>query len=158
MAKGNVPAAVCNSAGSNVFGLLSTPSSMSMLIGSAASEAMDLGQTSADVCSQLLSPFGSGQLAHRWSGGPLQRNSRWLSDYDQWVIVSIIYSAFSQSATAGLWQVSPISGLSLAGALCSVSLLAVIGFTMTGARRSGSSRADEITAVFCGSKKSSASG
>ncbi|WP_423212311.1 bile acid:sodium symporter family protein [Paracoccus yeei] len=158
MAKGNVPAAVCNSAGSNVFGLLLTPLLMSMLIGSAASEAMDLGQTLADVCLQLLLPFGLGQLAHRWLGGPLQRNSRWLSDYDQWVIVLIIYSAFSQSATAGLWQVLPISGLLLAGALCLVLLLAVIGFTMTGARRLGLSRADEITAVFCGSKKSLASG
>lgn len=49
MAKGNVPAAVCNSAGSNVFGLLLTPLLMSMLIGLAASEAMDLGQTLADV-------------------------------------------------------------------------------------------------------------
>ncbi|MBY0138129.1 bile acid:sodium symporter, partial [Paracoccus yeei] len=39
-----------------------------------------------------------------------------------------------------------------------VLLLAVIGFTMTGARRLGLSRADEITAVFCGSKKSLASG
>lgn len=88
----------------------------------------------------------------------MQRNSRWLSDYDQWVIVLIIYSAFSQSATAGLWQVLPISGLLLAGALCLVLLLAVIGFTMTGARRLGLSRADEITAVFCDSKKSLASG
>lgn len=158
MAKGNVPAAVCNSAGSNVFGLLLTPLLMSLLIGSAASGAMDLGQTLRDVCLQLLLPFGLGQLAHRWIGPVLQRNGRWLSRYDQWVIVLIIYSAFSQSVAAGLWQVLPVSGLLLAGGLCLVLLLIVIGFTTKGARQLGLSREDEIAAVFCGSKKSLASG
>lgn len=158
MAKGNVPAAVCNSAGSNVFGLLLTPLLMSMLIGSAASGSMDLGQTLRDVCLQLLLPFGLGQLAHRWIGPTLQRNGKWLSNYDQWVIVLIIYAAFSQSVTAGLWQVLPISGLLLAGGLCLAILLLVIGFTTKGARYLGLSREDEIAAVFCGSKKSLASG
>lgn len=158
MAKGNVPAAVCNSAGSNVFGLLLTPLLMSMLIGPAASGTMDLGQTLRDVCLQLLLPFGLGQLAHSLIGPVLQRNGRWLSNYDQWVIVLIIYSAFSQSVTAGLWQVLPISGLLLTGGLCLLILLVVIGFTTRGARYLGLSRADEIAAVFCGSKKSLASG
>ncbi|MDT1062360.1 bile acid:sodium symporter family protein [Paracoccus sp. CPCC 101403] len=158
MARGNVPAAVCNSAGSNVLGLLLTPLLMSLLIGSAASGAMDLGQTLRDVCLQLLLPFGLGQLAHRWIGNTLQRNGRWLSNYDQGVIVLIIYAAFSQSVTGGLWQVLPLGGLVMACALCLAILLVVIAFTTRGARFLGLSREDEIAAVFCGSKKSLASG
>ncbi|MFB9224559.1 bile acid:sodium symporter family protein [Paracoccus cavernae] len=158
MARGNVPAAVCNSAGSNVFGLLLTPLLMSLLFGGAVSGAMDLGQTLRDVCLQLLLPFGLGQLAHRLIGPWLQAHGKWLSNYDQWVIVLIIYAAFSQSVEAGLWQVLPLSGLILAGALCLVILLVVIAFTTRGSRALGLSREDEIAAVFCGSKKSLASG
>lgn len=158
MARGNVPAAVCNSAGSNVFGLLLTPLLVSLLIDSGAGAAMDLGHTLRDVCLQLLLPFGLGQLAHRWLGGFLTRRKDWLSNYDQSVIVLIIYSAFSQSVEAGLWDVLPVSGLAIAAGLCTLILLAVILFTTRGARMLGLSREDEIAAVFCGSKKSLATG
>ncbi len=158
MARGNVPAAVCNSAGSNVFGLLLTPLLMSLLIDPSAASAMDLGRTLQDVCLQLLLPFGLGQIAHLWIGGWLSRNKRFLANYDQSVIVLIIYSAFSQSVAAGLWQVLPLSGLLIAGLICTLLLMLVIAFTTKGARYLGLSREDEIAAVFCGSKKSLASG
>lgn len=158
MARGNVPAAVCNSAGSNVFGLLLTPFLMSLLIDSSAASAMDLGRTFQDVCLQLLLPFGLGQIAHLWIGGWLGRNKTFLSNYDQWVIVLIIYSAFSQSVTAGLWQVLPLSGLLAAVVICTILLIVVVLFTTQGAKFLGFTREDEIAAVFCGSKKSLASG
>lgn len=158
MAWGNVPAAVCNSAGSNVFGLLLTPLLVSLLIDSGAGAAMDLGQTLRDVCLQLLLPFGLGQLAHRWLGGFLTRRKDLLANYDQSVIVLIIYSAFSQSVEAGLWDVLPLSGLVMAAGLCTLILMIVMLFTTRGARLLGLSREDEIAAVFCGSKKSLATG
>jgi len=156
MAKGNVPAAVCNSAGSNVFGLLLTPLLMTIFMRSSGS--IDLGQALRDVVIELLLPFGLGQACHRWLGSFLSTRKHWLENYDQSVIVLIIYSAFSQSVTAGLWQVLPPSGLIMAIVLCVVLLAAVIGLTMMGSRWLGFSREDEIAAVFCGSKKSLASG
>lgn len=156
MAKGNVPAAVCNSAGSNVFGLLLTPLLMTIFMRSSGS--VDLGQALRDVVVELLLPFGLGQACHRWLGSFLSTRKHWLENYDQSVIVLIIYSAFSQSVTAGLWQVLPPSGLIMAIVLCVVLLAAVIGLTMMGSRWLGFSREDEIAAVFCGSKKSLASG
>ncbi|MBA8840601.1 bile acid:sodium symporter family protein [Ochrobactrum sp. RH2CCR150] len=156
MAKGNVPAAVCNSAGSNVFGLLLTPLLMTIFMRSSGS--IDLGQALRDVVIELLLPFGLGQACHRRLGPFLSTRKHWLENYDQSVIVLIIYSAFSQSVTAGLWQVLPPSGLIMAIVLCVVLLAAVIGLTMMGSRWLGFSREDEIAAVFCGSKKSLASG
>lgn len=156
MARGNVPAAVCNSAGSNVFGLLLTPLLMTIFMRSSGS--IDLGQALRDVVVELLLPFGLGQACHRWLGPFLSTRKHWLENYDQSVIVLIIYSAFSQSVTAGLWQVLPPSGLIMAIVLCVVLLAGVIGFTMVGSRWLGFTRDDEIAAVFCGSKKSLASG
>ncbi len=156
MARGNVPAAVCNSAGSNVFGLLLTPLLMTIFMRSSGS--IDLGQALRDVVIELLLPFGLGQASHRWLGPFLSTRKHWLENYDQSVIVLIIYSAFSQSVTAGLWQVLPPSGLIVAIVLCVVLLAGVIGLTMVGSRWLGFTREDEIAAVFCGSKKSLASG
>ncbi|MCV9909311.1 bile acid:sodium symporter [Brucella sp. HL-2] len=156
MARGNVPVAVCNSAGSNVFGLLLTPLLMTIFMRSSGS--IDLGQALRDVVVELLLPFGLGQVCHHWLGPFLSTRKHWLENYDQSVIVLIIYSAFSQSVTAGLWQVLPPSGLIMAIVLCVVLLAGVIGFTMFGSRWLGFAREDEIAAVFCGSKKSLASG
>lgn len=156
IAKGNVPAAVCNSAGSNVFGLLLTPILMAIFMRSSGS--IDLGHALGDVVFELLIPFGLGQACHRWLGPLLETRKHWLENYDQSVIVLIIYSAFSQSVTAGLWHVLPTSGLITAVALCLLVLTFVIGFTLAGSRWLGFAREDEIAAVFCGSKKSLASG
>lgn len=157
MARGSVPAAVCNSAGSNVFGLLLTPMLMTLFVSSSAA-SIDLWQTLRDVCLELLLPFAMGQAIHKWVSGFLATRKKWLQNYDQSVIVVIIYSAFSQSVTAGLLRVLPPSALVLAALLCTSLLLAVIAFTVFGARRLRFTREDEIAAVFCGSKKSLASG
>jgi len=158
MAKGNVPAAVCNSAGSNVFGLLLTPLLMTLLMETSGSVSIDLQHAFYDIVIELLVPFGLGQAIHGRVGGFLARRKHWLENYDQSVIVLIIYAAFSKSVTAGLWHVLPVSGLLAAVALCTVLLLIVFAFTTLGARWLGFNREDKITAVFCGSKKSLASG
>lgn len=158
IARGNVAAAVCNSAGSNLFGLLLTPLLMTLFISSSAAGSIDLSGTLRDVSFQLLLPFALGQAIHRWVGGFLATRRKWLENYDQSVIVVIIYSAFSHSVTAGLWNVLPVSGLVLAALLCIALLLAILAFTIVGARLLGLSREDRIAAVFCGSKKSLASG
>ena len=158
IAKGNVPAAVCNSAGSNVFGLLLTPLLMTFFLKSSAVGTADLAHTIKDVVLQLLVPFGLGQAIHPLVGRFIAERKDWLEKYDQSVIVVIIYGAFSQSVTAGLWRVMPASSLALAVVLCTVLLLIVFAFTIIFSRRLGFSRGDEIAAVFCGSKKSLASG
>ncbi|WP_281353546.1 bile acid:sodium symporter [Jiella pacifica] len=103
-------------------------------------------------------PFLAGQLARPWISGFLFRHEKRLHQYDQLVIVVIIYGAFSQSVVDGLLSRLPRAALGTAALLCLLLLCAVIAFTMFASRRLGFSRGDEIAAVFCGSKKSLASG
>src|SRR6202012_4288526 len=73
-------------------------------------------------------------------------------------ILLIVYSAFSHGVVNGIWhQVDAVQLIQLA--LVNAALLgAVITILTFTSRWLGFSRADEITIVFCGSKKSLASG
>ena len=70
----------------------------------------------------------------------------------------MVYTAFSAAVVEGLW--SKVDGPALLGLLAiSALLLSVVMLsTAFGARALGFSREDEISFVFCGSKKSLATG
>lgn len=158
MAKGNVPAAICSSAASNVFGLLLTPVLLSLLTRTSIEGGFDLTKALSDVVLQLLVPFAAGQIARPWLAGFMARHERRISQLDQGVILLIVYTAFSQSVVDGLWSRLPPASVALTAVLCLVLLTVVLTVTACIARRFGFSRGDEIAAVFCGSKKSLASG
>ncbi|WP_026987383.1 bile acid:sodium symporter family protein [Fodinicurvata fenggangensis] len=158
VARGNVPAAICSTAGSNVFGLMLTPFLAALLLSTTAVGGIDLVDSLKDIFIGLLLPFLIGQLLHPWIGGALNRRKALLSRYDKLVILIIIYTAFSQSVTQGLWSKLPLHSLGLALLLCLLLLAVAIAFTLYGSRLLGLERAEEVTAVFCGSKKSLATG
>jgi len=155
MARGNVPAAVCSAAASNVFGMMLTPF---LLISASGDGAFDVSGALKGIVLQLLLPFALGQLLRPKLVGLLSRWPGFVGRYDQGVIMLIVYVAFSESVNEGLWQQLPVASLLLAVGLCLLLLALVIGLSMLLARRLGLSLADEIAAVFCGSKKSLASG
>ena len=107
---------------------------------------------------QLLLPFVAGQMLRPWIGAHVTRNARALKSVDYGSILLIVYSAFSHGVVDGIWhQIEATQLLQLA--LVNAALLATVITILTFAsRRLGFSRADEITIVFCGSKKSLASG
>ena len=70
----------------------------------------------------------------------------------------VVYGAFSAAVVEGLWSrvtLGQIAGLVI---ICALLLAIVLIVTTQGARKLHFSKADEITIVFCGSKKSLASG
>ena len=112
----------------------------------------------ADIGLRLLVPFVAGQLARPWVGDWVARHRRPLLVVDRGSILLVVYSAFSAGMVAGTWR--ELSWLSL-GVLLAVNVLllgAVLGVTALGSRLLGFDTADRITIVFCGSKKSLASG
>jgi len=158
MAKGNVPAAICSSAASNIFGLLLTPVLLSLLTRTSIEGGFDLAGALGDVVLQLLVPFAAGQAARPWLASVMTRHERRIGQLDQAIILLIVYTAFSQSVVDGLWSRLPPASVALTAVLCLVLLVVVLAVTAFVARRFGFSRGDEIAAVFCGSKKSLASG
>jgi sodium/bile acid cotransporter 7 len=155
IARGNVAAAVAAASASNLLGILLTPILVGLLLH--AKGAVSASSAWAIVL-QLLVPFLAGQVLRRWIGGFVTRHATLLQRIDRGSILLVVYTAFSSAVVEGVW--SQIDGLDLFRllVLCSVLLAAVLGATWLAARTLGFSKPDEIAIVFCGSKKSLASG
>ncbi|MCS0591730.1 bile acid:sodium symporter [Massilia norwichensis] len=159
MARGNVAAAVCSASASNFVGIFVTPLLVGMLIVQGASVP---GGSPLDavlsIVEQLLLPFLAGQFLRPWIGAWVDRHKPMLKIVDQGSILLVVYTAFSESVNEGLWHKLSLSSLLSLGLLCCVLLAIALGLATLISRRLGFSREDEITIVFCGSKKSLASG
>src|SRR5690554_5042187 len=158
MARGNVPAAICSAAASNVFGMMLTPFLLLLLVSSAGSGDFAVGEALKDIMLQLLLPFAVGHAMRPILGGFLGRNESLMARYDKCVIWLIVYSAFSHSVESGLWQNLPVKAIVLTILLCIGLLALFMFFARFLVRRFGFSLEDEAAVVFCGSKKSLASG
>jgi solute carrier family 10 (sodium/bile acid cotransporter), member 7 len=157
VARGNVPAAICSASASNLAGIFLTPVMVSVLIAAHNAQHSSLDSI-LKIIYQLLLPFVAGQIVQPWLGAWLARNKSWLRWVDQSSVLLVVYVAFSEAVNQGLWhQVPPQMLLGLI--VISATLLTIIMLLTTyGSRRMGFSKEDEITIVFCGSKKSLASG
>jgi len=156
IARGNVPAAVCSASLSSLIGIVLSPLLVGLLLaqhGAAPSLAAVRG-----IVLQLLVPFIAGQIAQRWIGAWVAQHRASLSRIDRGSVLLVVYTAFSEAVVDGLWRQIPtpaLLGLLLA---CALLLAIVLAATTWAARRLGFNREDEIAIVFCGSKKSLASG
>lgn len=158
IAGGNVPAAICSASLSNILGILLTPLLAAWLIGGHAVGGDFFIQAVASIATQLLLPFILGHLARPWIGGWIDRHRQLVTRVDRGVILLVVYTAFSAAVVAGLWTRLSISDLAIIAAVCAVLLAAVLLLTRLAARLAGLSRPDAIVLLFCGSKKSLASG
>ncbi|WP_313176952.1 bile acid:sodium symporter family protein [Massilia sp.] len=158
MARGNVAAAVCSASASNFLGIFLTPLLVGALIVQGAGDAGFGWPQVLSIVEQLLLPFLAGQLLRPWIGAFIDRHKPVLRYVDQGSILLVVYTAFSESVTEGLWQ--HVSGATLAALLgiCALMLAIALGLATWTSRRLGFSKEDEITIVFCGSKKSLATG
>ena len=157
IAGGNVPAAVCSASGSSLIGIVLTPILAGVLTGAHGRGGNEL-QAVGSVASELLLPFIAGHLSRPLTRGWLERHKAATGLVDQSSILLVVYTAFSAAVVQGLWR--RLSGPDLLEvALWDSLLLAVaLGLTTLASRMFGFSKADEITIVFCGSKKSLAAG
>ncbi len=156
LARGNVAAAVCAASASNLLGIFITPALIAATLG-ARGAGFSISEVRA-VVEQLLLPFAAGQLARPWIEGWMARRHRLVGLVDRGSILLVVYGAFSAAVVQGIWR--RVSALQIAELIvvCAALLAAVLGVTVLFARAAGFAKADEIAIVFCGSKKSLASG
>lgn len=157
LARGNIPAAICSAAASSLFGIFLTPLLVALLLGVQGEGGSTL-EAIGKICLQLLLPFIAGQVARRWIGAWVGRNKHWLRFVDQGTILLVVYTAFSAAVSGGLWQQVPLPALAgLVLACCLLLALALLLSFLLG-KWLGFSQEDRITILFCGSKKSLATG
>ncbi|MGK6320313.1 bile acid:sodium symporter family protein [Sphingomonas sp. DT-204] len=158
IAGGNVPAAVCSASLSNVAGIVLTPLLASLLIHSGSAGAGFFLEAVTSIATTLLLPFVLGHLSRPLIGEMIDRHRTLVMRVDRSSILLVVYTAFSASVVEGLWSRLSPADLGTIAALDALLLAAVLSFTRLVARGAGLAREDEIVLVFCGSKKSLASG
>jgi len=156
IARGNVPAALCCASLSNLAGVVITPVLATMLL-SANTGGMSLDSV-RDIALQILLPFVVGQGARPFIGNWLSRRKTLTMLFDRGSILLVVYAAFSAGVVAGIWSKVTPQSLALLIVLDLVILAVVLVFTTAVSRYLRFTVEDEIAIVFCGSKKSMASG
>jgi sodium/bile acid cotransporter 7 len=156
IARGDVAAAVASATASNLLGVLLTPLLAALALHSAGG-GFSL-QSVQTIALQLLAPCAAGQVLRTWIGPWITARAKVLAWVDRGAILMLVYAAFSAAVVEGLWrEVSAADLLRLLG-ICAGLLAVVLAITTFAARAFGFSKEDEIAIVFCGSKKSLASG
>ncbi|NKY86904.1 bile acid:sodium symporter family protein [Nocardia veterana] len=156
IARGNVAAAVVSASVSNLLGVFLTPLLVMLLMqttGNATVSPMSI----VEIVVQLLLPFIAGQL--------LRPKLHWLLAHttvtkivDRGSVYLVVYAAFSAGMVEHVWQGLAVGRLLAVVGVAIVLLAVVLGVTAGVARLLGFDRADRIVVIFCGSKKSLATG
>lgn len=157
IARGNVAAAVCAASASNLFGIFITPVLVGVLMHTQGGAAGGW-KSIQDIVVQLLLPFILGQLARPLVSRWIEKHKQLVGYVDRGSILLVVYAAFSEAVVGGIW--SKVSALEMVALFitCCALLAVVLAATTYGARALGFSKEDEITIIFCGSKKSMATG
>ncbi|RJL50519.1 bile acid:sodium symporter family protein [Pectobacterium carotovorum] len=157
MAGGNVAAAICSASASSILGVFLSPILVGLLMHTQGGET-DTLHAIGSIIMQLMVPFVIGHLSRPLIAKWVERNRKLINITDRSSILLVVYVAFSEAVVQGIWgQINVWSLLAVVG--CSIVLLAIVLVVNTlVARKMGFNTADEITIVFCGSKKSLANG
>ncbi len=156
IARGNVAAAICSASVSSLLGVFLTP----MLVGliwSQSGGGVNLS-TFLNICYIILVPFVAGQIMQRRIGPWVLAHKSLTSFSDHCTIWLVVYTAFSHAMINGVWKNLPWSSLLAVLLFSAVLLTIVLCVTALLARKMKFSREDRIAIIFCGSKKSLATG
>lgn len=157
IARGNVSAAIVSASVSNMVGVFVTPLLVILLMHTGGTPRMNPGAV-RDIVVQLLLPFVAGQLMRPLVADRMARHAALTRVFDRGTILLVVYTAFSIGMTRHIWSsVSPMQVVTVA-VVSTVLLALVIGFTTVVGALADFTRGDRIVLLFCGSKKSLASG
>lgn len=156
-ARGNVPGAVFNATLSSLLGIFLTPLWINA-VWQASGVSMPLGSVVLDLTLWIMLPLIVGQILRRWLAAWAKRNKSWIGVIDRLTILLLIYTSFCDSFVFGVWTKHGIVVV-VASTIISVTLFYFVFYLLGYASdRLQFNREDRIAALFCGSKKSMATG
>ncbi|AEI67341.1 bile acid:sodium symporter family protein [Corallococcus macrosporus] len=156
-ARGNVPAAIFNASLSSLLGIVLTPLIIG-LFASATGQSLSMGEAVLKLATLLLLPLALGQLLRPLVGAWFARYRPYTNAFDRAMILLLVYASFCDSIASGAFSKYGAQVLGLAFLGAALLLAIVLALTTRVARGLGFSKEDEIAVVFCGSKKTLASG
>ena len=156
-ARGTVAAAVFNATLSSVLGILVTPLWVSF-VAATVGQPIPVGKVMLDLLVWLFLPLAAGQAARPWLGAWAGRNKPRIQIVDRLTILLLVYTSFCDSMKAGVWSAHGWAMVAGTAAACAGLFALVVALIRCVARGWAFPREDTIAAIFCGSKKTLASG
>lgn len=157
VARGNVAGAVFNATLSSLLGVVLTPLWVAWAM-KTTGQAQPIGPVMLDLVRWLVLPLVVGQLLRPWLGAWAQRNKSRIQLVDRLTILLLVYTSFCDSFKQGIWTGHGTSQVWLTALVCAALFAFVMGATSALARAWSFTREDRIATIFCGSKKTLASG
>lgn len=157
VAGGNVAAAVCSASASSILGVFLSPVLVGLMMPTSGN-SVDTTTAIESILLQLMLPFVLGHLVRPLIANWIHKHKVWINRTDRGSILLVVYVAFSDAVVEGLWHKVNLGSIGMIVILSLLILFLVISINTLVARSLGFNRADEITIVFCGSKKSLANG
>jgi len=153
MAKGNIPAAIFNASISGIIGIVITPLWMGLFIGGTQTN-FDFTDIYIKLVLQIILPVVIGLLLQRFLGTWAQRHNSKLTLFDKSIILLIIYKSFAESFSENIFNAVSVWDLLVIGIAALVLFLMAYSITGLVSKKLRFNREDQITAQFCGTKKS----
>lgn len=153
IAGGNLPAAIFNASISSIVGIFITPVWMDFMLPETA-VSFDLTNTIIRLSFQILLPVTIGLMLHHRLIGFVNKNQLSLKNFDQGIILLIVFTAFAESFAEDMFAGHSAGALLGLGGLMLGFFFVMLALMYGISQGLGFSREDTITVMFCGSKKS----
>jgi len=159
IARGNIAAALCSSSISSILGIFLTPLLMIFLLRNQQSVSTLMDQQSFfNLIKQLLLPFLLGLGSRRFIASWIDKHIFIIRIFDQSSVLLVVYTALSATVVEGVWHQFTWPTLAIIIFLDLIILLIALLTTFHISKLLNFCKADQITILFCGSKKSLVNG
>lgn len=154
VAGGNIPAAIFNASISSLMGVFITPLWMGLFLSGSSAADLDMQDVMLKLVLQVLAPVLVGIVLHSRFGNFAERHKTRIRYFDQIIILLIVYGSFCESYARDLFGGFSMLYIMELGIAMVAFFFVVYGIITGIGRLLHLNREDNITAVFCGSKKS----
>ncbi len=153
IANGNISAAIFNASISGLIGIVITPLWMGLFLQQTTTE-FDLGTIYIKLATEILLPVILGIILQRYLGKYAAKYNKQLTIFDKSIILLVIYKSFSESFEEKVFTSVKIMDLILIFTVDMVLFFVVYSLIGFLSRKLQFNKEDQITAQFCGTKKS----
>ncbi len=153
IARGNIAAAIFNASVSSILGIFITPLLMSGILEKSQPD-FDITHTILQLCLQVLLPVVLGLLLHHKLGHWVIRYKNALRNFDQFIILLIVYTSFCESFSDNQFKSFSVTEIFKLAVMMITFFLIVFALMNQISLWLGFKREERITVIFCGSKKS----
>lgn len=156
-AKGNVPVALFNATLSSLIGVVLTPMWMAWALGQEGAN-FAVWPVVVNLLLWVVLPLVVGQSLRPLLSGWAARNKARIQIVDRLTILMLVYTSFADSVQQGIWTQYGWVAVIQTVVITSAIFYFMLWLTEFAAQRMQLQEPERIAAVFCGSKKTLASG